>query len=78
MASGAIGMSMSSLDRRVTRLDHRVPPHVRDLSRLSDAQLEALIEAELAKYDPALAARYAAADDNGREAILKAVAGAER
>ena len=55
-------MSNVSLERRITRLDHRVPPHVRDLSRLTDAQLEALIERELAKYDPSLAARYAGAD----------------
>jgi hypothetical protein len=71
VASGAIGMSMASLERRITRLDHRVPPEVRDLSRLTDGQLEALIEADLEKDDPALAARYTAADDNERQAILK-------
>jgi hypothetical protein len=71
-------MSIVSLERRITRLDHRVPPHVRDLSRLTDAQLEALIEAELAKYDPAIAARYSAADDDERQAILKHAAGVER
>ena len=66
---------MTSLERRITRLDHRVPPHVRDLSGLTDAQLEALIEAELAKHDLAIAARYAAADWDERQAILKEVAG---
>jgi hypothetical protein len=67
-----------ALERRIARLDHRVPPHVRDLSRLTDAQLEDLIERELAKYDATLGARYAAADDDERQAILKGVAGAER
>jgi len=66
-------MSTASLDRRITRLDHRVPPHVRDLSRLTDAQLEALTEAELARINPSLAARYAAADWDERDAILKSV-----
>ena len=65
-------MSMASLDRRIARLDHRVAPHVRDLSKLTD---EALTEAELAKVDPSLAARYAAADEGERDAILKSVAG---
>jgi hypothetical protein len=37
--------------------------------RLTDAQLEALIEAELAKYDAAIAARYAAAGEDERQAI---------
>jgi hypothetical protein len=59
-------------------MDHRLPPHVRDLSRLSDAQLEAPIESELAKHDPGLAARNASADEDERQAILKSVAGAER
>ena len=39
---------------------------------------ELLIEAELAQYDPAIAARYEAADDDERQAILKQVAGADR
>ena len=68
-------MSTASLDRRITRLDHRVPPHMRDLSRLTDAQLEALTEAELARINPSLAARYAAAHWDERNAILKGVVG---
>lgn len=46
------------------------------MSRLSDAQLEALLISGLRKSDPALARRYAAADDDERETILKAIAGA--
>ena len=67
-----------TLERRVARLDHRVPSHVRDLSRLSDAQLEDLTESELARFDPAVAARYSVAADDKRQAILKDLAGAAR
>jgi len=71
-------MSIVSLERRITRLDHRVPPHVRDLSRLTDAELDALVQSEIAKSDPGLAARYAVADDDERHAIVKSWAGTER
>ncbi|MGD9885355.1 MAG: hypothetical protein AB7U95_35170 [Reyranella sp.] len=65
-----------TLERRIARLDHRVQLHGGDVSRLSDAQLEALLISGLRKSDPALARRYAAADDDERETILKAIAGA--
>ena len=62
---------MKALERRVTRMDHRVPAHILDLSRLTDDQLEDLIVRRLTKADPALAARYEAAGYDERGEILK-------
>jgi hypothetical protein len=57
---------------------HRAPAYVRDISRLTDDQLEALIKDELVKIDPALAVRYAAADGDERSSVmLKQIAGGE-
>jgi hypothetical protein len=56
-------------------MDGGLSLYVRDLSKLTDAQLEALIQTQLEKHDPAAAAEYAAADGDNRTAILKRFTG---
>lgn len=64
---------MSGLRRRIDRLNGGRLVDERDISRLTDAQLETLICSELARRDPALAQRYAVADPGERSVILKKV-----
>jgi hypothetical protein len=46
----------------------------RAVEHMTDAQLNALMLAELRQTNPALAARYASATDSELEAILEAIA----
>jgi hypothetical protein len=49
---------MNSLVRRIARLDRGISPEARALENLTDAELDAVVKAELGKVNPALADRY--------------------
>jgi hypothetical protein len=49
---------MKSLARRIARLDRGISPEARALEKLTDAELDAVVKAELGKVNPALADRY--------------------
>lgn len=63
-------MSMTPLDRRISRMDRRLPFPRSNVERLTDADLEHIILAGLRQHHPEVAARYAAANSEERFEML--------
>jgi hypothetical protein len=65
-------MTVTSLARRIGRLDRGISVEARALEKLTDAEFDALVQSQLTALDPALGERYAAAPTaEERFAILK-------
>ena len=70
-------MSVVALRRRVTRLDHGGSYTRRLISQMTDAELQAAIEREVRKTDPAVADRLRHATEEERAQMHRQIAAGE-
>lgn len=67
-------MSIIALRRRMLRMDHGRESSRRVIEQMSDAELQAAIEDEVRKTDPALADRLRSASEEERVQLHKQMA----